>query len=222
MPLALFSSAERIRRDSARHSPKEHTEVREANDDCKTPTHETEILVATTIKTTHRSLVALSLPKSVPALIVYAQGIVKRMTGNPSFPNSEPALAAVGTAIADLQTAEAAALSRIKGAAADSNERARLAVLHEDNDSIRSLCSIALRMREGWQPVVAIVQPETLLRWHRDGFRSLWRRKSKPAGGLHPDADSERRQGWEGVGSASADSRSSDTVIDPCIAASLR
>jgi hypothetical protein len=64
--------------------------------------------MSTTIKTTHRFLVALSLPKSVPALIVYAQGIVKRMTGNPSFPDSAPELAAVATAIVDLQTAEAA------------------------------------------------------------------------------------------------------------------
>jgi hypothetical protein len=31
----------------------------------------------------------------------------------------------------------------------------------------------------GWQRVVAIVQPETILRWHRDRFRWTWRRKSK-------------------------------------------
>jgi hypothetical protein len=37
--------------------------------------------MSTTIKTPHRSLVALSLPKRVPALIVYAEGIVSRMTG---------------------------------------------------------------------------------------------------------------------------------------------
>jgi len=30
----------------------------------------------------------------------------------------------------------------------------------------------------GWQRVVAIVQPETVLRWHRDGFRWVLRRKS--------------------------------------------
>src|ERR1035437_763594 len=29
-----------------------------------------------------------------------------------------------------------------------------------------------------WQ-VVTIVQPETLLRWHRAGFRFYWRRKSR-------------------------------------------
>src|ERR1022692_5259304 len=34
----------------------------------------------------------------------------------------------------------------------------------------------------GWQRVGAIVQPETVLRWHRDGFRWVWRRKSKSSG----------------------------------------
>jgi hypothetical protein len=37
--------------------------------------------MATPIKTAHRSLVTLSLPKAVPALILYAENIVKRMTG---------------------------------------------------------------------------------------------------------------------------------------------
>jgi hypothetical protein len=31
--------------------------------------------------------------------------------------------------------------------------------------------------------VVKIVQPETLVRWHRAGFRRCWRRKSRPFGG---------------------------------------
>jgi hypothetical protein len=31
----------------------------------------------------------------------------------------------------------------------------------------------------GWKDVVIIVQPETVLRWHRDFFRFVWRRKSK-------------------------------------------
>ncbi|MFY9819637.1 MAG: hypothetical protein WAK36_23525, partial [Pseudolabrys sp.] len=31
--------------------------------------------------------------------------------------------------------------------------------------------------------VVTIVQPETLLRWHRAGFRCYWRWKSRPQGG---------------------------------------
>jgi len=31
-----------------------------------------------------------------------------------------------------------------------------------------------------WKQALFIVQPETLLRWHRQGFRLFWRQKSKP------------------------------------------
>ncbi len=38
-----------------------------------------------------------------------------------------------------------------------------------------------------WFPSIlkalTIVQPETLVRWHRAGFRRYWRRKSRPWGG---------------------------------------
>jgi hypothetical protein len=37
-----------------------------------------------------------------------------------------------------------------------------------------------------------IVKPETLLRWHRTGFRSYWRRKSRPRGG-RPSTPAEIR-----------------------------
>jgi hypothetical protein len=80
-------------------------------------------MVTTTTKSIHRSTVTLLLPKSVPALILYARGIVKRMTGNASLPNPTPTLTVVTAAIDALQTAEAAALSRIKGAAAARNEK---------------------------------------------------------------------------------------------------
>jgi hypothetical protein len=32
--------------------------------------------------------------------------------------------------------------------------------------------------------VLTIVQPETLVRWHRAGFRCYWRWKSRPRGGV--------------------------------------
>jgi hypothetical protein len=76
-----------------------------------------------TTKSVRRPTIALALPKSVPALISYAQGIVERMTANPSFPNPSPALVAVTAAINELQTAETAALSRIKGAVVARNEK---------------------------------------------------------------------------------------------------
>jgi len=47
-----------------------------------------------------------------------------------------------------------------------------------------------------WVPsvlqVLAIVRPETLLRWHRAGFRCYWRWKSHPLGG-RPRIDTELR-----------------------------
>ena len=40
--------------------------------------------------------------------------------------------------------------------------------------------------------VVTIVQPETLVRWHRAGFRGYWRWKSNPRG-RHPRIEMELR-----------------------------
>ena len=77
----------------------------------------------TTIKTDHRSIVALKLPTRIQALITYAQGIVKAMTGNASFPTVIPSLVSIAAAIADLQTAETAALTRTKGTVVTRNEK---------------------------------------------------------------------------------------------------
>src|SRR6266849_8214304 len=40
--------------------------------------------------------------------------------------------------------------------------------------------------------VLTIIRPETLLRWHRAGFRCYWRSKSRPRGG-RPQIDTELR-----------------------------
>jgi hypothetical protein len=80
-------------------------------------------IMSTTTKTIHRSFASLKLPNKVPALITYAQGIVKAMTGNTAFPTPTPTLAAVTEAINELQTAETAALARTKGAVAVRNEK---------------------------------------------------------------------------------------------------
>src|SRR6202022_1910254 len=40
--------------------------------------------------------------------------------------------------------------------------------------------------------VLTIIRPETLVRWHRSGFRSYWRWKSRPPGG-RPQIDTELR-----------------------------
>jgi putative transposase len=46
-----------------------------------------------------------------------------------------------------------------------------------DFDRIRLV--LAARCTQFWQQALFIVQPDTLLRWHRDLFRRYWRRKSK-------------------------------------------
>jgi putative transposase len=38
---------------------------------------------------------------------------------------------------------------------------------------------LASKLR-GWKEALFIVQPDTVLRWHRDLFRLVWRRKSQP------------------------------------------
>ena len=39
---------------------------------------------------------------------------------------------------------------------------------------------------------ITIIRPETLVRWHRAGFRRYWRWKSRPLGG-RPQIDADRR-----------------------------
>ncbi|HEX8792341.1 MAG TPA: fibronectin type III domain-containing protein [Polyangiaceae bacterium] len=75
------------------------------------------------MKTNHRSLVSLKLPTSVAALIAYAQAIVKAMTGNAALPTPVPPLATVTSAIADLQVAQAVALTRVRGGVITRNEK---------------------------------------------------------------------------------------------------
>src|SRR5215472_15643194 len=80
--------------------------------------------------TTHRCTVALAFPTRVAALISLAKAIVERLTGNPSFPNPDPSIAAINGAIADLEVAESAASTRAKGAATTRDQkRAALVVL---------------------------------------------------------------------------------------------
>jgi len=50
------------------------------------------------------------------------------------------------------------------------------------------LVLLAGRVR-AWRQALLIVQPETLLRWHRAGFCALWRRKSRPGPGRPPLPD---------------------------------
>jgi hypothetical protein len=44
----------------------------------------------------------------------------------------------------------------------------------------RMLLVLLASQLEAWKQALLIVQPDTLLRWHRDIFRWLWKRKSRP------------------------------------------
>ena len=49
------------------------------------------------------------------------------------------------------------------------------------------------RLWHGWAEVVAIVQPETVIRWQRTGFRLFWTWKSRRPGPGHPAVASDVR-----------------------------
>ena len=53
--------------------------------------------------------------------------------------------------------------------------------LHRDD---RLLLLVLARLTRRWRDALHVVSPETLLRWRRDLFKVLWRRKSRPRG--HP------------------------------------
>src|SRR5215211_365692 len=52
------------------------------------------------------------------------------------------------------------------------------------------LVLLASRLR-AWRQALLIVQPETVLRWHRQGFRLVWRQKSRPRVAAQPKVAAE-------------------------------
>ncbi len=49
------------------------------------------------------------------------------------------------------------------------------------------------RLWSNWRSALAIVQPETVVRWHRQGFRLYWRWKSRPGKNGRPPIEREIR-----------------------------
>jgi hypothetical protein len=76
-----------------------------------------------TMNKAQHPIVAMLLPRAVPALITYAEQVVQKMTANLSFPAPTPTLASVTQAIDDLRAAAATALTRAKGTAAARNDK---------------------------------------------------------------------------------------------------
>ena len=56
------------------------------------------------------------------------------------------------------------------------------------DDSTRWLMSFLSRWFD-WSDALVVVKPETLIRWHRKGFRLFWRWKSRPVGRPHLPKD---------------------------------
>lgn len=56
----------------------------------------------------------------------------------------------------------------------------------------RKLWVLLFRVWSGWQQALAIVQPATIIRWHRDSFRRFWARKSRRRDG-RPELDRDTR-----------------------------
>jgi hypothetical protein len=93
-------------------------------------------------KKVHRSVASLKLPEVVSLLITYVQGILKAMTGNPTFPSPTPPLTTVASAVSDLQVAETAAVTtRAKGTVATRNEKraALVALLDQLRSYVQSI-----------------------------------------------------------------------------------
>jgi hypothetical protein len=80
----------------------------------------------------HRTVATLKMPHPILTLIALAKAVVQALTGNTSFPNPDPPLATVTSAIADLEAAQAVVQTRAKGAVqARATKRAALvALLH--------------------------------------------------------------------------------------------
>ena len=59
-------------------------------------------------------------------------------------------------------------------------------------DLDRAFWIVLRRYWTDWKRALVIVQPETVVRWHREGFRRYWRRKSRRPWG-RPGIDPEIR-----------------------------
>jgi hypothetical protein len=57
----------------------------------------------------------------------------------------------------------------------------------------RFFCVTLSRFWKNWREVLIIVKPETVIRWHRQGFKLYWRWKSKAPVG-RPEIDKEIRE----------------------------
>ena len=98
-------------------------------------------------KSIHRATVSLNIPAKIADVLLYANNIAQRLTGNPNFPTPTPTVAALTAAINDLHAAETAALSRAKGTATVRNDK-------------RAVLVSLLQQLDGYVQSVADATPE--------------------------------------------------------------
>ena len=55
----------------------------------------------------------------------------------------------------------------------------------------RGLLVLLTRLVPRWRDAMLLVKPETILRWHRNGFRLFWRRKARPSLRREPRLDAD-------------------------------
>ncbi|HEX7669200.1 MAG TPA: hypothetical protein VF395_06450 [Polyangiaceae bacterium] len=55
----------------------------------------------------------------------------------------------------------------------------------------RGLLVLLAHFMPRWRDAMLLVKPETVLRWHREGFRLFWRAKSKPSASSSPRVSPE-------------------------------
>lgn len=68
-------------------------------------------------------------------------------------------------------------------------------------DGDRILMVLLARFNGAWRDALHVVKPDTLLRWHRDLFKLVWRRKSRSRGN-QPGPSQERSRRSRDSGAA--------------------
>ena len=61
-------------------------------------------------------------------------------------------------------------------------------------DADRWFLSALIRLFPGWRSAVVVVRPETVIRWHRAGWRCYWRWKSRSRRSGRPRVNAETRE----------------------------
>jgi hypothetical protein len=73
---------------------------------------------------------------------------------------------------------------------------------------------ILSRLWKGWKNPLVVVQPETVIRWHRKGFKLFWTLKSRKNRTGRPPVDSKTRQLIKDMASAGCNEAGEQSAED--------